>query len=180
MTEFEKNIKEKIVIELAKNLWIKNVMQYPRFEKIVLNMGIWTYVRAWWKDFSSLVNDLKLIAWQSPIVTYAKKSVSNFKLREWMPVWIKVTLRWDKMYAFLDKLVNIVLPRVRDFRWISPKAFDKAGNYNLWLKEHVIFPEVPQNDVVKPHWLQITIKMKVDKPEHAKSLLDWIGMPFKK
>lgn len=180
MTEFENNIKEKVIPEVSKNLSISNPMQFPKFEKIVLNMWIGTYVRAWGKDFSSLQNDLKLIAWQSPIVTYAKKSVSNFKLREWMPVWIKVTLRWDRMYSFLEKLVKIVLPRVRDFRWISPQAFDKNWNYNLWLKEHTIFPEVPQNDVVKPHWLQITIKTNTQNKEHAKALLDWIGMPFKK
>lgn len=172
--------KNEILKDLATELDCNNVMQLPKLEKIVLNMGIWTYIRAWNKDFSQLQEALALISGQQPVVRYAKKSISNFKLREWMPVGLTVTLRWDAMYVFLEKLVNIVLPRVRDFRWISKKSFDNEWNYNFWIKEHTIFPEVPQDDVVKSHWLQITIKTKSRGPDDSRLLLEKMGLPFKK
>lgn len=178
------NLKEKyakeIVPSLQRRLWIKNIMQVPKIEKIVLNMWIWTYIRTWNKDFSSLQKDLSLISGQQPVVRLAKKSVSNFKLREWMPVWLMVTLRWDLMYSFLYKLINIVLPRVRDFRWVNKRSFDAEGNFNFWIKEHTIFPEVPQLDVVKPHGLQITIKMNTWNKEASKALLEEFWFPFSK
>ncbi len=175
----EKYTKE-IIPELNKELWLDNIMEVPKIEKIVLNMGIWSYIRAWNKDFSSLEKDLALIAWQKPVVKHAKKSISNFKLREWMPVWLTVVLRWEKVYTFLEKIINIVLPRVRDFRWLSKKSFDKEGNYNFGIKEHVIFPEVPQTDVVKPHGLQITLKINSKSKEHWVVLLEKMGFPFAK
>ena len=126
----EKYLKE-IAPALKEKLNISNVMEIPKIEKVVLNMWIWTYVRTGNKDFSSLQEHLTLIAGQACTVRYAKKAISNFKLRAWMPVWLSVTLRWENMYAFLEKLINIVLPRVKDFRWISKRSFDAEGNYNF-------------------------------------------------
>lgn len=171
---------KEILPSLYKELGYKNINQVPKVEKIVLNMWIWTYIRTWNKDFTSLKKDLSLIAWQEPVVKTAKKSVSNFKLREWMPVWLSVTLRWDRMYSFLDRLINVVLPRVKDFRWINKKGFDADWNYNFWIKEHIIFPEVPQLDVVKQHWLQITVKTNLNNKEVSKQLLEKMWFPFSK
>lgn len=177
-------IKEKYIKEIAPNLKSKlglsNIMQIPKIEKVVLNMWIWTYIKTWSKDYSSLKQDLALISGQQPVVRFAKKSISNFKLRQWMPVWLSVTLRGDNMYAFLEKLINVVLPRVKDFRWINKRSFDNEGNYNFWIKEHTIFPEVPQLDVVKPHWIQITIKTNTGNKEASKMLLEEMGFPFSK
>ena len=175
----EKYIKE-VVPVLKKNLKITNVMEIPKLEKVVLNMWIWTYIKSWNKDFSPLQEHLKLIAWQEPIVKYATKAISNFKLRAWMPVWLTVTLRWERMYDFLYKLINIVLPRVRDFRWINKKSFDREGNYNFWIKEHSIFLEVPQDDVIKTHWIQITVKTTAKDKEAWRELLMLMWFPFSK
>lgn len=169
-----------ILPALAKELGIENPMQIPRIEKIVLNMGIGSYVAAGNKDFSSLKNDLALIAGQLPRVNHARIAISNFKLRQGMPVGMTVTLRGDRMYDFLEKLIAIVLPRVRDFRGISSRGFDQAGNFNFGIKEHTIFPEVPQLDVVKPHGLQITVKFKTLSAEHSQALLVKLGFPFTK
>ncbi len=177
---FKENYKKNILPKLQKDLGIKNVMQLPKLEKIVLNMGIGTFIRAWGKDHSTLKSDLSLIAGQSAVVKNAKKSISNFKLREWMPVWLMVTLRGDKMFYFLEKFINVIGPRIRDFRWFSAKSFDKEGNYNCWIKEHTIFPEVPQQDVVKPYGMQITIKVKWNNKEHNKALLTAMWFPFSK
>ncbi|EKE25951.1 MAG: 50S ribosomal protein L5 [uncultured bacterium (gcode 4)] len=177
---FKKNYKDKILPGLIKDLWIENKMEVPRLEKIVLNMWIGTFIRNGWKDYSSLKSDLALIGWQFPVVKNAKKSISNFKLREGMPVWLMVTLRWDKMFYFLEKLVQVVSPRIRDFRWFSQKSFDREWNYNFWIKEHTIFPEVPQHDVVKPYGMQITIKIKWNNKDHNKALLQALEFPFTK
>lgn len=177
---FKDNYKKNILPKLQKELKIENVMEIPKLEKIVLNMGIGTFVKNWWKDISVLKNDLALIAGQAPVVKNAKKSISNFKLREWMPVGIMVTLRWDKMFYFLEKFVNIIGPRIRDFRWFSHKSFDREGNYNCWIKEHTIFPEVPQQDVVKPYGMQITLKIKWNNKAHNKALLLALWFPFQK
>lgn len=175
---FRENYSKKILPELAKELSIENPMQLPTIEKIVINMGIGSYVAAGNKDFSSLKNDLALITGQLPKVNHARKSVSNFKLREGMPVGLMVTLRGQRMYDFLEKLIGIVLPRVRDFRGVSSKSFDKNGNFNFGIKEHTIFPEVPQLDVVKSHGLQVTIKFRTQDKEHSLALLKKLGFPF--
>ncbi len=175
----EKYLKE-IVPELKKDLGLSNIMEVPKVEKVVLNMWIWTYIRTWNKDFSSLKEHLSLISGQACTVRYARKSVSNFKLREWQAVWLTVTLRWDNMYNFLEKLIHIVLPRVRDFRGVNKNWFDKQGNYNLWIKEHTIFLEVPQDDVVKPHWVQITLKTSAKNKEAWRALLEKMWFPFSK
>lgn len=175
----EKYLKE-IAPALKEKLQVSNVMEVPKLEKVVLNMWIWTYIRQWNKDFSSLQEHLSLIAGQACTVRYAKKAVSNFKLRAWMPVWLTVTLRWEAMYNFLEKLIHVVLPRVRDFRWINKKGFDNQGNYNFWVKEHSIFLEVPHNDVIKNHWLQITVKTTAKDKEAWKELLTQMWFPFSK
>ena len=175
----EKYLKE-IIPVLKEKLKLSNVMEVPKIEKVVLNMWIWTYIRTGNKDFSSLQEHLSLIAGQACTVRYAKKAISNFKLRAWMPVWLTVTLRWDSMYNFLEKLIHVVLPRVRDFRWINKKGFDNQWNYNFWIKEHSIFLEVPQDDVVKNHWLQITVKTTAKNKEAWKELLTQMWFPFSK
>ena len=175
---FKENYTQKVLPEIAKELYIKNPIQLPMIEKVVVNMGIGSYVASGHKDFSSLKNDLALITGQLPRVNHARKSVSNFKLREGMPVGMMVTLRGQRMYDFLEKLIAVVLPRVRDFRGISAKSFDKDGNFNFGIKEHTIFPEVPQLDVVKTHGMQITIKFKTQSKEHSHALLKKLGFPF--
>jgi len=177
---FKEQYNKKVLVELAKELGIDNPMQVPHIEKIVLNMGIGTYVASGNKDFSSLKNDLALITGQLPRVNHARIAISNFKLRKGMPVGMMVTLRGDRMFAFLEKLIAVVLPRVRDFRGVSARGFDKAGNFNFGIREHTIFPEVPQLDVVKPHGLQVTIKFKTQSTEHSKALLDKLSFPFSK
>jgi len=175
----EKYLKD-VFPELQKELSISNVMDVPKLEKVVLNMGIGTYVRNGNKDFSSLQEHLALIAGQAPTVRYAKKAISNFKLRAGMPVGLSVTLRGEKMYDFIERLVNIVLPRVRDFSWISKKSFDWEWNYNFGIKEHTIFPEVPHDDVIKTHWLQITVKTTAKSKDAWRALLNGLWFPFKK
>ena len=175
---FKENYTQKVLPEIAKELDIKNPMQLPMIEKVVVNMGIGSYVASGHKDFSSLKNDLALITGQLPRVNHALKSVSNVKLLEGMPVGMMVTLRGQRMYDFLEKLIAVVLPRVRDFRGISAKSFDKDGNFNFGIKEHTIFPEVPQLDVVKTHGMQITIKFKTQSKEHSHALLKKLGFPF--
>jgi len=171
---------KKIAPTLKKKLNISNVMNIPKVDKVVLSMWIWTYIRSQSKDFSSLQEHLRLISWQKPVTKYAKKAISNFKLRAWMPVWLCVTLRWNNMYDFLEKLINIVLPRVRDFRWINKNSFDKCWNYNFWIKEHSIFLEVPQDDVIDNHWIQITVKTTAKDKESWKELLTLMWFPFSK
>ena len=172
--------KKEIVPKLKDSLKCENIMEVPKVEKIVLNMGIGTYIRTGNKDYSVLQEHLALISGQAPIVKHAKKAISNFKLRAGMPVGLTVTLRGEAMYNFLDKLINIVLPRVRDFRGISGKSFDAKGNYNFGIKEHTIFPEVPQDDVVKNHGIQITVKTTAKTKEAGKALLTEMGFPFQK
>ncbi len=172
--------KNEIAAKLMKDLGCENIMEVPKLEKVVLNMGIWTYIRNGNKDYSVLLDHLSLISGQAPVVKNAKKAISNFKLRAGMPVGLTVTLRGDNMYNFLEKLVTIVLPRVRDFRGISSKSFDSEGNYNFGIREHTIFPEVPQDDVVKNHGLQITVKTTAKSAVAGKALLTEMGFPFAK
>ena len=177
-------LKEKYVKEIApalkSELGLSNVMEIPKIEKVVLNMWIGTYIKTGNKDYTALKDDLALISGQQPVVRLAKKAVSNFKLRQGMPVGLSVTLRGENMFAFLEKLINVVLPRVKDFRGISKRSFDTEGNYNFGIKEHTIFPEVPQLDVVRSHGLQITIKTNTGKKEHSVLLLEKMGFPSSK
>jgi large subunit ribosomal protein L5 len=155
------------------------VMQVPKIEKIVINMGVGEAVSNS-KVLDVAVQDLQLIAGQKPVVTKAKKSIAGFKLRENMPIGVKVTLRGERMYHFLDKLFNVALPRVRDFRGVSAKAFDGRGNYTLGLKEQLIFPEIEYDKVDKVRGMDIVIVTTARSDEESRELLTQLGMPFTK
>ncbi|MED4600349.1 50S ribosomal protein L5 [Paenibacillus validus] len=155
------------------------VMQVPKIEKVVINMGVGEAVSNS-KVLDTAVSDLQLIAGQKPVITRAKKSIAGFKLRENMPIGVKVTLRGERMYHFLDKLFNVALPRVRDFRGVSTKAFDGRGNYTLGLKEQLIFPEVEYDKVDKVRGMDIVIVTTAKTDEESRELLTQLGMPFAK
>ena len=175
------NLKVKYTNEVAPALMqkfgYKSVMQIPKLEKIVVNCGCGE-ARDNAKVLESVVNDLGVITGQKPIITKAKKSVANFKLREGMPIGAKVTLRQDKMWEFLDRLFNVALPRVRDFRGINPNAFDGRGNYALGLKEQLIFPEIEYDKIDKIRGMDIVICTTAQTDEEAKELLTLMGAPF--
>ncbi|PRZ13337.1 large subunit ribosomal protein L5 [Laceyella sediminis] len=176
-------LKEMYLNEVAPNLMkkfnYKSTMQVPKVEKVVINMGVGEAV-ANAKVLDGAVEDMTLIAGQKPIITRAKKSIAGFKLREGMPIGVKVTLRGERMYHFLDKLMNIALPRVRDFRGVSPKAFDGRGNYTLGLKEQLIFPEIAYDKVDKVRGMDVVIVTTANTDEEARELLTQMGMPFRK
>jgi len=157
----------------------KSVMEIPKIEKVILNMGIGEGVQNP-KSVDKAAAELTLIAGQKAVVTKAKKSIATFKLREGMPIGARVTLRKDKMYDFLSKLINIALPRVRDFRGVSPKGFDGRGNYSMGITEHIIFPEIDYDKIEKIRGLNITIVTSAKDNEQGRALLKAMGMPFKK
>jgi len=157
----------------------KNIMQVPRLEKIVINMGVGE-AKENSKVMESAVKDLTEISGQKPVVTKAKKSVANFKLREGMPIGCKVTLRGERMYEFTDRLVNLALPRVRDFRGVSADSFDGRGNYALGIKEQIIFPEIEYDKVDKVRGMDIIFVTTAKTDEEARELLRLFGMPFRK
>ena len=165
--------------ELMKTLGLTNIHQVPRLEKIVLNMGVGSGVQEK-KHVEEAAEALTQIAGQKAIITRARKSIAGFKLREGMPIGAKVTLRKDRMYEFLDRLVTLALPRVRDFRGISPKAFDKRGNYSLGLTEHLVFPELNPDKFTRAQGLNVAFVTSATKDEHAMELLKMFGMPFRK
>ncbi|WP_270167932.1 50S ribosomal protein L5 [Paenibacillus sp. SYP-B4298] len=156
-----------------------SVMQVPKVEKVVINMGVGEAVSNS-KVLDVAVEELRLISGQKPVITRAKKSIAGFKLRENMPIGVKVTLRGERMYYFLDKLFNVSLPRVRDFRGISNKAFDGRGNYTLGLKEQLIFPEIEYDKVDKVRGMDVVIVTTAKTDEEARELLTQLGMPFAK
>ena len=176
-------LKEKYLNEIKPGLIKKHgytsAMQAPRLEKIVINLGVGEAV-ANPKSLEDAVADLTAIAGQKPVITKAKKSIANFKLREGMPIGCKVTLRGEKMYEFMDKLVSVVLPRVRDFRGVSATAFDGRGNYTLGVKEQIIFPEIQYDKVSKVRGMDVVIVTSAKTNEEAKDLLVELGMPFVK
>lgn len=178
MTLSEKYQKE-IRPQLQKSLGLKNINSVPKVEKVKINVGIGTFMKNN-KDYSEIVENITMITGQKPVVNTASKAISNFKLRIGMPVGISVTLRNQKMYEFLDRLINIVLPRVRDFQGIPVKSFDKNGNYSFGLKDCSVFPELNIEDITKVHGLQITITTSANSPEGGKALLTAMGFPFKK
>ena len=172
----EKYTKE-VVPALMEKFGYKNIMQVPKLEKIVLNMGVGEAVGNP-KLLDSAVSDLTLIAGQKPILTRAKKSLAAFKLREGMPIGAKVTLRGERMYQFLDKFMNVALPRVRDFRGISDKSFDGRGNYAMGVKEQLMFPEIEYDKVDKLRGMDIIIVTTANSDEEAREFLKLMGMPF--
>jgi large subunit ribosomal protein L5 len=165
--------------ELQKKLGIDNVMEIPRIEKIVLNMGLGDAVQNP-KVVEKAAQELTMICGQKAVVTRAKKSIATFKLRAGMPIGARVTLRKDRMYDFLSKLINIALPRVRDFRGVSTKGFDGRGNYSMGVTEHIIFPEIDYDKIDQIRGLNVTIVTTAKTDADARALLDAIGMPFRK
>ncbi len=167
-----------IISTLTDKFGYKTVMRVPKLSKIVLSQGIGDAV-ADKKMIDSAIADLSRIAGQKAIPTYSKKDISNFKLRKGMPIGTKVTLRGDKMYEFLDRLLSVALPRTRDFRVINPKGFDGRGNYNMGVTEHIIFPEIDIDKVSKILGMDVTFVTTANSDEEAKALLDAFGFPFK-
>ncbi len=179
MSQLQKKFKEKVAPQLKEKFKYENVHQIPKLEKIVLNMGLGEAIQNI-KIIDSAVEELMLIAGQRPVVTRARKSIAAFKLRTGMPIGCMVTLRRDRMYDFFNKLVNVALPRVRDFRGISPKAFDGSGNYSLGIKEHIIFPEIDYDKIDKIKGMNISIVTSAKSDEEGRELLTLMGMPFRK
>ena len=179
MPRLKDTYKKDIIPAMTKKFGYKNVMQVPKLEKVTINMGMGdAHMNA--KSLDSALDDLATISGQKPVVTTAKKSVANFKVREGMKVGAKVTLRGDRMYEFLDRLMNVALPRVRDFRGISSKSFDGRGNFAMGLKEQLVFPEINYDNVDKVRGMDIAIVTTANTDEEAFELLNLFGMPFVK
>lgn len=178
MARLREFYKEAVVPELVKQFGYKSVMEVPRIEKITLNMGVGEAV-ADKKVMEHAVSDLEKIAGQKPVVTVARKSIAGFKIRDNYPVGCKVTLRRDQMFEFLDRLITIALPRVRDFRGVSGKSFDGRGNYNMGVREQIIFPEIEYDKIDAFRGLNITITTTAKTDEEAKALLSLFKFPFK-
>lgn len=176
--DFKTRFQKDMVPELKKTLGIKNNMAIPKVTKVTVNIGIGTYTKKS-KDYSSIVNSVAMITGQKPVLNKAKKAISNFKVREGEVIGIAVTIRGAKMYDFLNKLVNIVFPRVRDFRGISEKAFDGKGNYSIGFKEHTVFPEISPDEAMNVHGLQVNICTTATSNEAGYELLKIMGFPFK-
>lgn len=178
-TKLQKHYEDVIVPALLKEFGYKNKMEIPRLEKIVLNMGVGEATEDR-KALEGALKDMEAIAGQKPVLTHSKKSIATFKLRQGMPIGCKVTLRRDKMYEFLDRLITMALPRVRDFRGVSAKSFDGRGNYALGLKEQIVFLEINYDLVDKIRGMDIVIGTTAKTDAEAKALLAGFGMPFKK
>ena len=176
-TRMKEKYKSEIAQAMMQKFGYKNVMEIPKVEKVVINMGVGEAVGNP-KVLDAAVSDMTLIAGQKPVITKAKKSIAAFKIREGMPIGAKVTMRGERMYQFLDKLINISLPRVRDFRGVSPKSFDGRGNYTLGIKEQLIFPEIEYDKVDKIRGMDIIIVTTAKTDEEARELLRLMGMPF--
>ena len=166
--------------QLMKEFNLRNVMQVPRVQKIVVNVGVGSETQDNSKALDAAVGDLTIITGQKPIVAKARKSISNFKLREGKPIGVKVTLRGQRMWAFLDRLVNVALPRVRDFRGVPSESFDGRGNYTLGLREQLVFPEIEYDKIDKLRGLEITVVTSAADDEQGRRLLQLLGMPFAK
>ena len=177
MNRLQERYEKEVVPAMMEKFGYKNIMQVPKIEKFVINMGVGE-AKDNPKVLESAVSDLQIIAGQKPVLTRAKKSVANFKIRENMALGCKVTLRKTNMYEFVDKLVSIALPRVRDFRGVSAKAFDGRGNYSLGIKEQLIFPEIEYDKVDKVRGMDIIFVTSANTDEEARELLRFLGMPF--
>ena len=178
-SRLETRYKEEIVPQMMEKLGYDNIMQVPKLDKVVINIGL-GHAKENPKVLENALRELELITGQKPVVTHAKKSIANFKLREGMKIGCKVTLRRDKMYYFLDKLMNIALPRVRDFRGVSNTSFDGRGNYALGIKEQLIFPEIVYDEVDEVRGMDIIIVTTANTDKEAKEFLELLGMPFRK
>ena len=179
MARLKEQYQNEIVDALIKKFGYKNIMEVPKLDKIVINMGVGE-ARENAKVLDAAIKDLETIAGQKAVVTRARKSVANFKLREGMPIGCKVTLRGEKMYEFLDRLVNLALPRVRDFRGVNPNGFDGRGNYALGIKEQLIFPEIEYDKIDKVRGMDIIFVTTAETDEEGRELLTLFGMPYSK
>lgn len=179
MARLKELYQQELSPRLKEELQLKNVMQVPRVEKVVVNMGLGEAIQNI-KVLESAVEELALITGQKAVITKAKRSIASFKLREDMPIGCMVTLRRDKAYEFLDRLINVSLPRVRDFKGVSPKAFDGRGNYTLGIREQLIFPEIDFDKIDKVKGLNVTIVTTARTDEEGRALLTSLGMPFRK
>jgi large subunit ribosomal protein L5 len=178
MARLKERYQKEVAPAIAREFGIENPMAVPRLDKIVLNMGMGEAI-ANAKVLDVAVEELRAIAGQKPVITRAKKSIASFKLRQGMPIGTMVTLRGEQMYEFFDRLVSIALPRVRDFRGVSPKAFDGRGNYTIGIREQLIFPEIDFNKVDKLRGMNISIVTTASDDDQARSLLKALGMPFR-
>jgi large subunit ribosomal protein L5 len=179
MNRMQERYQKEVAPALFKAFEFKNVMQVPRIEKVVLNIGLGEAMDNP-KALEAAMGDLTTITGQKPVMTKARKSIANFKLREGRIIGTKVTLRGDKMWAFLDRLLNAALPRVRDFRGVSPEAFDGRGNYTLGVRDQLIFPEIEYDKIDKVRGMEVTIVTTAHSDDHARLMLQLMGMPFKK
>ena len=179
MSRFQELYKTTLMPQLKETLQLKNVMQIPRITKITLNMGVGEAI-ADRKVMDKAIHDMELIAGQKPLMRRARKSVAAFKLREKMPIGCKVTLRRERMYEFLDRLVTIAIPRIRDFRGLNPKSMDGRGNYSLGIQEQIVFPEIDYDHIDELRGMDITITTSARSDEEGKALLEAFNFPFKK
>jgi large subunit ribosomal protein L5 len=177
MARLKEKYKDQVVPEMMKQFGYKNVMQVPRVEKITLNCGVGEATQNA-KALDTAVVEMTAIAGQKPVVTRAKKAIANFKLREGVPIGCTVTLRRERMYEFLDRLIHVALPRVRDFKGISDRSFDGRGNYSLGLREQIIFPEIQADKVEKPRGLTVSITTTARTDDEGRQLLKLMGLPF--
>lgn len=179
MARLIETYRAELVPQLMKDLQLKNIMEVPRIEKIVVNMGLGEAIQNV-KVLESAVDELSRITGQKAVITRAKRSIAGFKLREGMPIGCMVTLRRERAFEFLDRLINVGLPRVRDFRGVSPKGFDGRGNYTLGIREQIIFPEIDLEKIDKVKGLNVTIVTTARNDEEGRALLNGFGMPFRK
>ena len=179
MPRLKDTYKAEIIPAMMQKFSYKNIMQVPKLEKVVINMGMGD-INDNPKGLDSALEELSIISGQKPVVTVARHSVANFKVREGMKIGAKVTLRGDRMYEFVDKLISIAIPRVRDFRGLSPKSFDGRGNFAMGFKEQLVFPEIDYDKVEKVRGMDIIIVTTANTDEEARELLSFMGMPFKK
>jgi large subunit ribosomal protein L5 len=179
MARLKETYQNELVPKLKEELQLKNVMEVPRVEKVVVNMGLGEAIQNV-KILESAVEEMSRITGQKAVITRAKKSIAQFKLREDMPIGVMVTLRRDRAYEFLDRLINVALPRVRDFKGVSAKAFDGRGNYTLGIREQLIFPEIDIEEIDKIKGMNVTIVTSARTDEEGRALLTGMGMPFRK
>ena len=180
MYRIQERYQKEAVPQLMRDFSFDNVMQVPRIRKVVVNIGVGSEAAENTKALDAAVGDLAIITGQKPLVTKARKSISNFKLREGKPIGVKVTLRGQRMWSFLDRLMNAALPRVRDFRGVPADAFDGRGNYTLGLREQLVFPEIEYDKIDKLRGLEITVVTSARNDEQGRRLLQLLGMPFMK
>jgi len=179
MNRMQERYQQEVVPALQNAFSYRNIMEVPRVQKVVVNIGLGEAMGNS-KALEAAITDMTTITGQKPIQTKARKSIANFKLREGVIIGVKVTLRGDRMWAFIDRLLNVALPRVRDFRGVSPDAFDGRGNYTLGLRDQLIFPEIEYDKIDKLRGMEITIVTTAKNDEHSRAMLKFLGMPFRK